>query len=56
MNRKELELVIKVLKKIKNPDTWVIEALHNCERDIARFDKMAKENRKGYDEGYDFPW
>jgi hypothetical protein len=56
MNRKELNVVLKVLEKIKNKDTYVIEAIHNVRRDLVRYDKQAKVNRENNKQGYEIPW
>lgn len=39
MTRKELDLLLKVLQKIKNPDTYVIECIHNVKGDLLVYDR-----------------
>jgi len=56
MNRKELVMVESILLKIKNPDSYVQEALHTIRRDLARLNKRAKEQRENNRQGYEFPW
>ena len=54
MTRKDVNKVLLVLEKIKNPDSYVIEAIHTCKKEIAMFD-----SRKGQLSGpveYDYPW
>lgn len=46
MTKKEFELLLKVMKKIKNPDTYVIECIHNLEREILRFDRRKGQLRQ----------
>lgn len=52
MTKKELQLVLKVLNNIKNPDTYVIEAKHNVEKDIVRYERM----RGQLMDNYEVPW
>lgn len=40
MTKKECKLILKVLEHIKNPDTYVKEAILNIKRDIERYDRM----------------
>ncbi len=54
MTKKEYELILRVLKKIKNPDTYVMETIHNVERDLLRFDRMKGQLREMSD--YDYPY
>ena len=52
MTKKSLELLEKVLLKIKNPDGNVIKALADIRRDLAIYD-----SRKGQlKESYDYDW
>lgn len=54
MTRKEFELLLKVIKKIKNPDTYVMECVHNLEREILRFERMKGQLRQMSD--FEYPW
>lgn len=52
MTRKELEQVLEVLKKIKQPNEFANEAIASVERDIARRKQQSKDqkdaNRNAY--------
>lgn len=54
MTKKEYQLLLKVLEKIKNPDTYVIECKHNVERELMRFERMKGQLKEMGD--YDIPW
>ncbi len=54
MTRKELQTVLKVLEKIKNPDSWVQECIHTIKRDIERYNKRRGQLREMND--YEIPW
>lgn len=54
MRKKDLELLVKVLKKIKNPDTYVMECIHNVERDILLYERRKGQLREMAD--FDYPW
>lgn len=54
MTKKEFKLILKVLHKIKNPDTYVMECIHNVERDILRYDRMKGQLKEMVD--YDYPY
>jgi hypothetical protein len=54
MTKKELKLVEKVLEKIMNPDSYVIEALHNVKKDILRYDRMKNQLKEM--SAYEYPW
>ena len=45
MTKKEFQLLLKVLEKIKNPDTYVSECKHNVERELDRFERMKGQLR-----------
>jgi hypothetical protein len=54
MTRKELNIVLKVLEKIKNPDTYVTEAIYNVKKDLMRYDRRQGQLREMNE--YDYPW
>lgn len=54
MTRKEYELMLKVLEKIKNPDTYVTECIHNVKKELLRYDRRRGQLREMAE--YDYPW
>ena len=54
MTKKEFELMLKVMQKIRNPDTYVTECIHNLKREMLRFERMKGQLRKMAD--FDIPW
>ena len=54
MKKKEFELLLRVLEKIKNPDTYVIECIHNVKRDLIRFERRKGQLREMAD--FDYPF
>jgi hypothetical protein len=46
MTRKELEQVLRVLNKIKQPNEFANEAIASVTRDIARRKQQSKEQRQ----------
>jgi len=54
MTKKDLELILKVLDKIKNPDTYVIECQHIIKRNIEIYNQRKGQLREMHD--YEYPW
>lgn len=49
MNRLELEKLLRILDKIKNPDSYVIECKHTIRRDLERFNQRKGQLRETYE-------
>jgi hypothetical protein len=54
MTKKELELLLKVLEKIKNPDTYVMECIHNVKGDLLVYERRKGQLREMAE--LDYPW
>ena len=54
MTRKELNTVLKVLEKIKNPDSYVMESIHITKKNLAMYDSRKGRLREQVE--YDYPW
>lgn len=54
MTKKELLLLLKVLEKIRNPDSYVIECIHNVKGDILVYERRKGQLREMAD--FDYPW
>jgi hypothetical protein len=55
MTKKELDTVLKVLEKIKNPDSYVLEAVYIIKKNIERYNKMRGQLRDQWN-GYEYPY
>lgn len=54
MTKKEFETLLKVLEKIKNPDSYVMECIHLVKRDIERYNK--RKGQLSEMNEYEYPW
>lgn len=52
MTKKQLILLKKVLEKIKNPDTYVTECLHNVDRNLLIYERCKGQLREMSDYEY----
>lgn len=55
MTRRELEYVLKVLSRIKDPDAHVFKAVVFVQKDLATYDARRGQLRDTYD-SLDAPW
>ena len=49
MTRKEVEDVLNVLKRIKEPDGRVVRAIAHCERQVKIYDSMVGQLKEQYE-------
>lgn len=49
MTKKELHLILKILERIKEPDSHIEEAIHSVKKNIAVFESMRGQLKDQYE-------